>query len=325
MESKSKSPSPDAKIVVVFAGPNGSGKSSVTRDFLDNPANAFSGSYVNADDIAAGLSSQIADPRERNIAAAQEAERQRLALLESGQSFAFETVMSTPEKVALLSQARERSYEVTLVFVTTSDPDINVSRVANRVAKGGHDVDPSAVHSRYEAAMKLLPVAIEQADSVVIFDNSRDNLPPQIVAQKFNRGMLEIAKGPLTPQWAFDQLEKDYKARLESLAELASALQSEGHKGAPPVKLAQAGDGLSYTGRMAAVTALHLLQEEQEKRFLVHARALVQDRPFRAGLVQTVSYAYERGKIVPLETDRIKSGNPDKPDKPDKPDRDRNR
>jgi hypothetical protein len=91
---------------------------------------------------------------------------------------------------------------------------------------------------------------------------------------------------------------------------------NKGHKGAPPVKLAQAADGLSYTGRMAAVTALHLLQEEQDKRFLVHARALVQDRPFRAGLVQTVSYAYVRGKIVPLETDRIK---------PDKPDRDRNR
>jgi predicted ABC-type ATPase len=79
------------------------------------------------------LSSQIADPRECNIAAAQEVERQRLELLQSGQSLAFETVMSTPEKVALLSQARERGYEVTLVFVTTSDPDINVSRVANRL------------------------------------------------------------------------------------------------------------------------------------------------------------------------------------------------
>jgi hypothetical protein len=216
--------------------------------------------------------------------------------------------MSTPEKVALLSQARERGYEVTLVFVTTSDPDINVARVANRVAKGGHDVDPSAVHSRYDAAMKLLPVAIEQADSVVVFDNSRDGQQPQVVAQKFSRGMLEVLKGPLTPQWAHDQLERDYKARLESLAALASALQSEGRRAAPPVKLAEAADGLSYTGRMAAVTALHLLQEEQEKRFLVHARALVQDRPFRAGLVQTVSYAHERGKIVPLEPDRIKPG-----------------
>jgi hypothetical protein len=68
-------------------------------------------------------------------------------------------------------------------------------------------------------------------------------------------------KGPLTPQWTFDQLKKKYKARLESLAKLASASQSEGHEGAPPVKLAQAADGLSYTGRMAAVTALHLLQE----------------------------------------------------------------
>jgi predicted ABC-type ATPase len=304
----------EVKTVVVFGGPNGSGKTSITRNYLADPENNFQGAYVNADDIAAGLAFQISDPGERNIAAAQEAERQRLALLKSGKSFAFETVMSTPEKVALLSQARELGYSVTLVFVTTSDPDINVLRVAGRVAKGGHDVDSSAVHSRYESAMKLLPVAIEQADSVLVLDNSRDSEPPQIVAQKFNRGMLEIMKGPLMPQWAFERLENDYKARLESLAELASALQSEGHKDAPPVKLAQAGDGLSYTGRMAAVKALHLLQEEQEKRFLVHARALVQDRPFRAGLVQTVSYAFERGKIVPLEPDRTK---------PDKSDRDR--
>lgn len=312
MATFGRDPVDGLKTVVVFAGPNGSGKTSITRDFLADPENNFRGHYVNADDIAAGLASQISDPRERNVAAAQEAERQRLALLGSGQSFAFETVMSTPEKVALLSQARERGYEVTLVFVTTSDPDINVSRVANRVAKGGHDVDPSAVYSRYEAAMKLLPAAIEQADSVLVLDNSRDSQQPQIVAQKFNRGTLEIMKGPLTPDWAFDQLEKDYKARLESLAALASALQSEGHREAPPVKLAEAGDGLSYTGRMTAVTALHLLQEEQEKRFLVHARALVQDRPFRAGLVQTVSYAYERGKIVPLEIDRIKPGGSDR-------------
>lgn len=286
---------------MVFAGPNGSGKSSITREFLTNPANEFSGVYVNADDIAKGLERQILDTRARNIEAAQIAERQRLDLLKSGKSFAFETVMSTPEKVALLSQARALGYEVTLVFVTTSDPDINVGRVANRVAKGGHDVDTNSVHSRYESAMKLLPAAIEQADNVVVFDNSRDGEEATMVATKRDRGHLEIIKGPMTPEWALERLERDYRARLESLAALAAALQSEGHKTAPPVALAQAADGLSYTGRLAAVTALHLLQEQDEKRFLVHSRALAQDRPFLAGVAQTVSYAYERGKIVPLD------------------------
>lgn len=310
MQSKSEGQVTDTRMVVVFAGPNGSGKSSVTREFLDNPANPFSGAYVNADDIAAGMASQIADPRERNIAAAVEAERQRLALLDSGKSFAFETVMSTPEKVALLSQARARGYEVILVFVTTSDSDINVARVANRVSEGGHPVDPGAVHSRYDSAMKLLPVAIEQADSVVVFDNSRDGLPPQIVAQKFNRGLLEIVKGPFTPEWASNQLQKDYDDRLQSLATLAKALQGEGYRAAPPVALAEAANGLSYSGRMVAVTALHLLQEAEQKQFLVHARALAQDRAYLAGAVERVSYAYERGKIVPL--DQFKGTPPDR-------------
>jgi predicted ABC-type ATPase/outer membrane protein OmpA-like peptidoglycan-associated protein len=228
VSTKRRNPADDVKAVIVFAGPNGSGKSSITRSYLANPENGFSGAYVNADDIAVGMTRQIPDARERNIAAAQEAERQRLALLKTGKSFVFETVMSTPEKVALLSQAREQGYSVTLVFVTTCDPDINVSRVADRVAKGGHDVDSSAVHSRYESAMKLLPVAIEQADSVVVLDNSRDGESAQVVAMKHDRGALEIMKGPLTPPWAFERLENDFKARLESLAELASALQSEG-------------------------------------------------------------------------------------------------
>ncbi len=147
-------------------------------------------------------------------------------------------------------------------------------------------------------------MAIEQADSVVVFDNSRDKESPVVVAKKFNRGALEIIDSPLTPDWAFERLQKEYHARLASLAELAAALQGEGHKDAPPVNLAQAANGLKYSGRMVAVTALHLLQEAEQRQFLVHARALTQDRSYRAGSVEQVSYAYERGKIVPLDRGR---------------------
>jgi predicted ABC-type ATPase len=53
--------------------------------------------------------------------------------------------MSTPEKVALMSQARARGYDVHLLFVTTEDPEINVQRVTNRVVLGGHDVPADAL------------------------------------------------------------------------------------------------------------------------------------------------------------------------------------
>lgn len=145
-----------APVMFVFAGPNGSGKSSINAQVLKNPALGFSGEYINADDIAKSMESQIPDYQTRNIKAAELAESRRAIALQAGHSFAFESVMSTPEKVALLTQARERGFEVALVFVTTDDAEKNVARVSNRVAMGGHAVEPDTVRRRYASAMQLL-------------------------------------------------------------------------------------------------------------------------------------------------------------------------
>jgi predicted ABC-type ATPase len=68
----------------------------------------------------------------------------RRKLLDSSKSFTFETVMSAPDKVELLSEARRRGYRTYLYFVATEDPAINVERVKNRVASGGHKVPESS-------------------------------------------------------------------------------------------------------------------------------------------------------------------------------------
>ena len=61
-------------------------------------------------------------------------------LLEARQTFTFETVMSHPSKVQVLRMAQELGYRTYLYYVATDDSAINVSRVANRVALGGHSV-----------------------------------------------------------------------------------------------------------------------------------------------------------------------------------------
>src|SRR5260363_187615 len=86
--------------VIIFAGPNGSGKSTITEAIVNIPGQ-FSGEYINADDIARLLQDPISDDHRRNIKAAQIAQERRLQALHEGRDFAFETVMSTPEKVAL--------------------------------------------------------------------------------------------------------------------------------------------------------------------------------------------------------------------------------
>ncbi|WP_326942500.1 zeta toxin family protein [Actimicrobium sp. GrIS 1.19] len=167
--------------MIVFAGPNGSGKSTIANAVVHDPA-LFSGEYVNADDIAHALEKNIPNYIERNVLAANIAEERRFAAFRERRDVAFETVMSTPGKVALLRHAKAEGYEVTLVFVTTDDAEKNVQRVKKRVEQGGHGVEPGAVPDRYVASMHLLAAALDHADQAKVYDNSSDK--PLLVAIK---------------------------------------------------------------------------------------------------------------------------------------------
>lgn len=61
----------------------------------------------------------------------------RKKILQEKLSFSFETVMSFPDKVALLQTAKELGYKTYLYFVATESPLINIARVAYRVKMGG--------------------------------------------------------------------------------------------------------------------------------------------------------------------------------------------
>lgn len=69
-----------------------------------------------------------------------------------------------------------------MYFVCTSDPDLNVKRVANRVLEGGHDVPEDKIRERYERAIAVLPVAAAVCDIVTLIDTTDDTF--RIVAVK---------------------------------------------------------------------------------------------------------------------------------------------
>lgn len=96
----------------------------------------------------------------------------RHKLLTAHVSFTFETVMSSPDKVAFLQKAQQAGYRTYLYFVATEDPEINVARVKYRVATGGHPVSEDKIRSRYVRSLALLPDAVRYADRAFIFDNS---------------------------------------------------------------------------------------------------------------------------------------------------------
>lgn len=96
----------------------------------------------------------------------------REKLLEGKISFTFETVMSSPDKIDFLAKARKSGFRNYLYYIATEGPEINISRVNNRVMSGGHPVPVEKIISRYYRSLNLLPQAVNNTDRAYIFDNS---------------------------------------------------------------------------------------------------------------------------------------------------------
>lgn len=122
----------------------------------------------------------------------------RHKLLDAGVTFTFETVMSSPDKVAFLKKAQERGFRTYLYYVATEDPDINVSRVENRVRAGGHPVPPGKIVSRYYRSLDQLADAVQYANRAYIFDNSSHE--KVWVAEITDGEELEL-KSDFMPHW----------------------------------------------------------------------------------------------------------------------------
>jgi predicted ABC-type ATPase len=124
----------------------------------------------------------------------------RQKLLEQRVSFSFETVMSSPDKVALLKQAQAQGYRTYLYYIATEDPSINVARVKARVNLGGHDVPEGKIVSRYARSLELLLEAVKHTNRAYLFDNSRQGSDHLWVAEITEARELEVKCDPM-PLW----------------------------------------------------------------------------------------------------------------------------
>lgn len=122
------------------------------------------------------------------------ADYMRHCLLETRSSFSFETVMSSPSKVAFLKKAQQKGYRTYLYFV------INVSRVRNRVRLGGHPVPEDKILTRYFRSLDLLMEAIQYSNRAYVFDNSGENQERLLVAEITDGKELEM-KTDQMPMW----------------------------------------------------------------------------------------------------------------------------
>lgn len=124
----------------------------------------------------------------------------RNKLLIEKQSFTFETVMSSKDKVEILQKAQLLGYRTYLYYVATEDPLINESRVRNRVDDGGHGVPKRKINERYKRSMDNLSEAIKFTNRAFIYDNSEE---AKLIAEITDSITIEI-KTEYIPKWFDD-------------------------------------------------------------------------------------------------------------------------
>lgn len=179
--------------LLIIAGPNGSGKSSlITATGIDTDY----GPILNPDNYARGL--DIEDDLERYDTAIRKCAVLRERLLESGETFGFETVASKKDKLDYIRRAKAEGYAFDMVFVTAGSPENCCSRIEARVLAGGHDVPRDKVFSRYGRTMNNLHDYLALADRAEVFDNSGDRLV-HVLAKR--DGAYILSEGAESIEW----------------------------------------------------------------------------------------------------------------------------
>lgn len=127
---------------MLIAGPNGAGKTTSANLLLPETT-----PYVNADNIARNLPPRPG--RSLDVEAGRRMLQEVDRLLKSGSDVAVETTLAARSFVRRVLFAKQKGYQVWLIFLWLPSPDLAIARVAQRVESGGHSVPEPVIRRRY--------------------------------------------------------------------------------------------------------------------------------------------------------------------------------
>ncbi|MGN7822618.1 zeta toxin family protein [Chitinophaga sp. 22536] len=160
----------------IISGCNGAGKTTASYTIL--PEILHCREFVNADNIAAGLSPF--NPESVAVEAGRLMLKRIHFLLEEKADFAFETTLATRSYQSLIKKAKSEGYQVTLLYFWLSSPELAKRRVASRVKKGGHHIPDQIIERRYYRGIhNLIHLYIPICDNWIVVKNE-DAQPEEI-------------------------------------------------------------------------------------------------------------------------------------------------
>ena len=181
------------KNYTIIGGVNGVGKSSFTGVMKERSTDL--GVIVDVDKITAELCGNA-------LAGGKAALRKINECIEKGISFTQETTLSGRKTEATAKQVRELGYHVRLFYIGLDSAEESLSRIANRVKRGGHDIPCDDVirrfAGRWEAVAKVLPYC----DEAEFYDNDNGF----VLVAEYRNGELRTV-GSRRPQWLMELLQ----------------------------------------------------------------------------------------------------------------------
>ena len=163
----------------IIAGPNGAGKT--TASFILLPEVLHCPNFVNADEIARGLSPFA--PELVTFQAGRIMLQRIDELLLQKVDFAIETTLATRSYVNLVHHAQTLGYKVHLIFFFLENEEQAIKRVAQRVSNGGHNIPEDDIRRRFKRGIyNLVHLYLPICDSVLVYNNVRT--PARLMARK---------------------------------------------------------------------------------------------------------------------------------------------
>jgi predicted ABC-type ATPase len=164
--------------VIIIAGPNGAGKTTAAPFLLQRAWGVTE--FVNADFIAQGIS--VFNPGEAAMEAGRVMLKRLHQLAEERANFAFETTLASRSFAPWIAKLKATGHEFDLHYLWIPSATFAVTRVAERVSLGGHDVPEDTVRRRYENGLQnFFRAYAPLARGWRFYDNSAEE-GPRLVA-----------------------------------------------------------------------------------------------------------------------------------------------
>lgn len=150
------------KIYTIIGGVNGVGKSSLSGVLSAESTDL--GIIIDTDRITVEVGGD-------KIKGGKLAIKRIEDCLDKGINFTQETTLSGARTVKTIKRARELDYYIRLYYVGVSSFEESISRIKNRVKKGGHNISDEDVKRRYNKRFEDLAKVLPYCNEVHFFDN----------------------------------------------------------------------------------------------------------------------------------------------------------